>query len=401
MNANIENLISGLANDTSHPFYLYSSQTIDEQISRLKQHLSMFDILYSIKTNPHKDVVRHILSNGFGADAASAAEAALSIELGAKPSDIFYSAPGKTRGDILQSMDKCTIIADSLSELTMLNSVAKEQGRHLDVGIRINPAFDMFGAKGASTKFGIDEEIICDNERFFSELDAISIVGIHVHLRSQMLDESLLGKYYENTILLALRCCEHMKWDLRFINFGGGLGIPYSSRNDKPLKLEHIAQPVQYVLSQHPALRDVRLMIESGRYIVGEAGWYATPIVDIKQSRGTKYIVVRNGLNGFMRPAISVLLLNAGAQLDGYSAEPLFTATDAFDFHILGKQGGPVESASIVGNLCTATDTLAENVALPKADIGDWLIISKAGSYSYSVSPLLFSSHELPKQHFV
>jgi len=135
---------------------------------------------------------------------------------------------------------------------------------------------------------------------------------------------------------------------------------------------------------------------------VCEAGQYVTHIIDIKESRGIKYFIVENALNGFFRPSIAELITAYAPQnikLPG--SEPLFTSRDAFEFSILNKKDLSPEKVSIVGNLCTSTDILAKDILLPKADIGDILIISKAGSYSYSLSPLLFASHSLPLQFYI
>lgn len=147
---------------------------------------------------------------------------------------------------------------------------------------------------------------------------------------------------------------------------------------------------------------NVRLIIETGRFVVCEAGQYVTRIVDIKESRGVKYLIVENGLNGFLRPSIAELLAAYAPQESKLqSCEPIFTVKDAFEFTILERKKYFSEKVTIVGNLCTSADIMAKDILIPKADIGDILVVSKAGSYSYTLTPVLFASHSLPLQFYV
>ena len=403
MDNRIKQIIEKLSANEEGSFYVYDKETIDCKASELVQAFAGYEFLYSIKTNPFADVVKHIFAKGFGADAASAAEVDLATRLGAPVEKIFYSTPGKTRKDIESVLEKCTIIADSYEELKLLDTIAKEKGMHLPVGIRINPDFSMFGEEGMSSKFGIDEETLKENKEVLAGCSALSIVGIHVHLRSQVLDIDVLLRYYRKIFAHAAQCKSELGWKLSFINFGGGLGIAYATGQDKPLDITSLGDKCRQMAREFDELSSTRLLIETGRYLVCEAGSYVTPVVDCKQSRGTKYLVVQNGLNGFMRPALARLLANAtSGALSNFSAEPLFTGTDAFDFTIIGRGvDKQLEKVTVVGSLCTGTDILAEGIMLAKAEIGDYLVVSKAGSYAYTLSPLLFSSQAVPKQFLV
>ncbi len=400
MDSRIINSMTRILAQDGGSFYFYERETRDRKAEELLTKFTGYSFLYSIKTNPFPDVVQYILGKGFGADAASAAEVNLAVSLGAKPENISYSAPGKTRSDIEATIGKCTIIADSYSEINLINAIAKEKNVRLPIGVRVNPDFSMFKDTGESSKFGIDEETLIANKNMLRSCSSVSIVGIHVHLRSQVLDESALVRYYRRIFEKAAYFKTHFDWNIAFINFGGGLGIPYSAAKDKPLDISGLGNKCLETMMEYDTLHGTKLMIETGRYLICEAGWYVTPIVDCKQSRGTKYIIVQNGLNGFLRPSLAVLLKNAAmSDLANFSAEPLFTKMDAFDFTILGKEDHVrSEIVTIAGNLCTATDVLASDIMLPKADIGDYVVVSKAGSYAYSLSPVLFSSQPGPKQ---
>lgn len=402
MRENIQKYIEEITYKDKGSFYIYDREVIDEKIDNLKECFKDIYFLYSLKTNPYSEVVKYILNKGIGADAASAAEVELAIKSGARSEDIYYSAPGKTVDDIEASIGKCTIIADSLEEIKLINTIACKKGEKVKIGVRVNPDFSMFSEEGLSSKFGIDVESLIENKDEIESYLYISIVGVHVHLNSQILDVKTLSRYYRKVFKCVSNLKNEFGWNIRFINFGGGLGIPYSSSKDKALDTKQLGNICSDIVKEFDDFDNTRLIIESGRYIVCESGLYVTPIVDIKESRGIKYIIVQNGLNGFLRPALAALLKNASkSDLLGFSAEPLFTGVDAFDYSILGKDDSSVEKVNIVGNLCTSTDILAEGVLLTKASIGDYVVVTKAGSYAYSLSPVLFASQPIPKQYLV
>jgi diaminopimelate decarboxylase len=395
-------LIKNLMTEYNRPFYLYDESIINRQIEILLKKFLPFEFLYSIKANPFTPIVNFMASHKFGVDAASSEEVMIAWKAGMTSEKILYSSPGKTQRDIEKTIDKSIIIADSYHELALLNHIAKKKKLHIKIGLRINPDYSMGAGKGASSKFGVDEETLIQQKNILKNFTNIEIVGIHVHLRSQILNHNQLYRYYEKIFKLALFCKETMGWKLEFINFGGGLGIAYSLLNDIPLDIELLGDKCRNLFQRFKNKLKVRLMIETGRFVVCEAGQYVTHIIDIKESRGIKYLIVENALNGFFRPSIAELITAYAPQnskLPG--SEPLFTSRDAFEFSILNKKDLSPEKVSIVGNLCTSTDIMAKDILLPKADIGDIFIVSKAGSYSYSLSPLLFASHSLPLQFYL
>lgn len=395
------NLIKKLMSEYDRPFYIYDEEVINNQIDTLTKKFSNFEFIYSIKANPYKPVVDFIASKGVGADAASSEEVLISARAGLSTDKILYSAAGKTKKDIAKTIDKCIIIADSYSELVKINDIAKEKNIHVKVGLRINPDYNMDIGSGESTKFGVDEETLLSNKELLDSLLNITIVGIHVHIRSQVLDYYKLYKYYENVFNLALYCKNTMNWNLEFINFGGGIGVAYSKENDTPLDLDTLSGKCDTLLQEFKDKLNVRLIIETGRFLVCDCGQYVTHIVDVKESRGTKYLIVENGLNGFLRPSV-VSLVNAYTNSSNpKSYEPFFTTKDAFGFNVIGKENDSLEKVDLVGNLCAATDILAKDIMLPICEVGDIVTLSKAGSYAYSLSPLLFTSHPLPLQVYV
>lgn len=395
-------IVQDLMHEYDGSLYIYDESIISRQINSLLGAFPSFEFLYTIKTNPFKPVVEFTGSNGFGADAASAEEVMIANRAGVPCDKILYSTPGKTRKDIEITIGKSVIVADSYNELILINEVAKQRDMHIKVGLRININYSMDGGKGTSSKFGVDEETLINNKTLLNTLSNVKLVGIHVHLRVQILDHRILFNYYEKIFELAMFCKETLELEMDFINFGGGLGIVYSLENESPLDVKKLGYECEELLRKFKEKLKARLFIETGRFLICEAGWYVTRIADIKESMGTKYLIVEKGLNGFMRPSIAELILDyAPESLNLKSSEPIFTSKDAFEFMIPEGEKNHLEKVSVVGSLCTATDIMVKDALLPRAQIGDLLIVSKAGSYSYSLSPLLFSSHSLPLQFYL
>ena len=140
------------------PCYLYEKNLIKERCHTLLDAMPEVDFLYSVKTNPFAPVLKTVAEQGFGADVASANEVLLAQRAGIPYDKIYYSAPGKTLQDIQKAWGKCTIIADSLSELDRLEQCAAAKNDRIAVGVRVNPDFSMSGASSVTGKFGIDEE---------------------------------------------------------------------------------------------------------------------------------------------------------------------------------------------------------------------------------------------------
>lgn len=376
------------------PCYLYEEALIKERCRALSEAMPEVDFLYSVKANPFMPVLKTIAAQGFGADAASANEVLLAQQAGIPGDRIYYSAPGKTLQDMQKVWGKCTIIADSLSELDRLEQCAAAKKEQAAVGIRVNPNFSMNDTAAVSSKFGIDEEQLKAANLCFPHL---KIIGIHVHLRSQILDADLLCGYYQNCYMLAERMSGLNGVDIQFINFGSGIGTVYDSADEKPLALEKIGRTLQTLSAKNRNDLRAKFILETGRFVVCNAGTYYTRIIDRKVSCGKTYLVVQNAMNGFLRPAIAELLRQNVGAFPGNGQEPLYTCGSQSEFRILGRDGD-CETVDIVGNLCTALDVMARDITLSHAEIGDILAVSNAGSYGCTLTPLLFSGQEQPKE---
>ena len=310
--------------------------------------------------------------------------------------EIYYSAPGKTEDDIRSTLGNCEIIADSLGEIERISRIA---GKNMvDIGIRINPDFSMDGHGGGPSKFGVDEEELLSFMKS-SIPENIRIHGIHVHVKSQELDGKKLAAYYRHLLALAGKVESVMGHGLDYINMGSGMGIAYSM-DEKEIDMESLgkemAGPLASFRRNHPG---TKLLIETGRYVASQAGIYVTHVADRKVSRGKTYIILRNTMNGFIRPSLAGLVERYSGK-NPSACEPLFSGIHAFSIEV-PYQDRAKETVTLTGNLCTAADVIAENIEIPKLHRGDIVIIHNAGAYGAVLSPMQFSSQKMPDIYFL
>lgn len=377
------------------PFYMYDGKIISEQASILKETFPDFGILFSVKANPFPPVLQKMAALGIGADAASAREVDLALEAGMQ--EIYYSCPGQTREDIGHVIGKCHIIADSFSALSLLEEAAALRSLPFSVGLRIHPSFTMDGTPQTPSKFGMEESQVWERA-FATEFPHLTIDGLHVHIRSQVLDAAQLGRYYDNVMALAVRLENHLNTKLAYINFGGGVGKVYDRAKQSPLDHNWLRQAA--ISAKEKYALSAKLLLESGRFLTCDCGTYVTEIVDIKKSHGKTFYIVKNGANGFFKPVLRQMLLPFHPDRIGAAYEPFATEHDSYDIHVL-SDSEETEVVDIAGHLCSGADVMAKDVTVKKGKIGDLVTFNHAGSYAYSLAPLLFASQPMPKEFFI
>lgn len=379
-------------------FYLYEERRILAHIRQLKAGFPEVDFLYSVKCNSDPNVLACVFSRGLGADAASPGEVKLAEALGLPADRIYYSAPGKTEKDIDGALGHAVLIADSIGEIGRIREAAGKRNLTAEIGIRINPDFTIRGRGGVPSKFGIDEARA--EEWLRRECpDNIKVVGIHVHVKSQELNGEALCAYYRNILRLAEKF-QHLCGGLDFVNMGSGMGVPYAAA-DTPLDVEQLGNALEGELgSFRERYPGTKLLMETGRYAVCKSGYYVTKVIDRKVSYGRTYLILKNTLNGFIRPSLARLVMQYTASEEPAGMEPLFTCSNAVEFLSL-KDGAPQETVTLAGNLCTAADAVAEDIRLPRLECGDCVIMTNAGSYAAVLSPMQFSCQEKPTELFL
>lgn len=389
------NHISRIREEHGTPFYLYDGKIISEQAAILKQAFPAFGILFSVKANPFPPVLQKMASLGIGADAASAGEVDLAEKAGMQ--EIYYSCPAPTKADIDHIIGRCHIIADSFHVLSLLEEAAALRDIHLPIGLRIHPDFTMDGTPQTASKFGMDEAEILQTD-FGRAYPHLYIEGLHVHIRSQVLHTEQLIRYYQNIISLALRLQDQTGHRLNYINCGGGIGKVYDFQKQTALDFALLQRSVSSSINDSGI--SARFLLESGRFLACDCGTYVTEIVDIKTSHGKTFYIVKNGANGFFKPVLRQLLLPFHPDHIGASYEPFATENDRYDIQVFSESR---ESAvvDIVGHLCSGADVMAKDVTVRKGRIGDLVTFDHAGSYAYSLAPLLFAGQPVPKEFFI
>ena len=381
------------------PCYLYEYDVLRQQTETLRRTFPQYDLLYSIKANPFPPVVRALAALGIGADAASAREVLLSRECGMSAGDIFFSAAGKTEQALETAWDDGEIIADSLGEVARIGALCQKKGQRRAIGVRMNPGFGMGGGTGGPSKFGINEE---DLPQLKALLDTVPVTveGIHVHLKSQNLDADVLGGCYRDSWALAKRVQQALDCDLRYVNFGSGVGVAYDERYEQPMDLERLRTYTDAIAADNAVTLKARLMIETGRFPTAKAGTYWLKVVDKKFSRGKTYVITENCMNGLQKPALAAMLRHAVGDGTLTPYEPLFTSEWAFPIVAHGSES-VTETVDIVGNLCCAADVLAEDFTGSKLEVGDLIEVKNAGAYACTLTAQRFSGHQPPRELLV
>ena len=398
------------------PCYVYDRAAIVAQCRALRAALPGAELLYSVKANPFPPVLALVAAEGLGVDAASAAEVLLARRAGVPRDRILYSAPGKTAADIDAAWGHCVLVADSAAELVRIDARAAAAGTVCHVGLRINPAFGIGTDAGSDvnavprvqpSKFGVDEDALDTLPRGLAH---VVVVGLHVHVRSQVLDARALARYHAHCLALAQRVAARPGVQLRFVDLGSGAGVAYDRAQQRPLDLAALAGAFEEIAERNRRTLRATLFVETGRFVTCAAGTFYTPVVDRKTSGGRTFLVVESGLAGFLRPAVAALLPRVAADPHGpkQGHEPLYTCAHACTLSLVRRNRRSTdkseeeeeeeETVDVVGSLCTALDVVQEGARLPRAEVGDVVAVSNAGAYGYTLSPLGFSSHKAPAQ---
>jgi diaminopimelate decarboxylase len=236
---------------------------------------------------------------------------------------------------------------------------------------------------GGPQQFGVDAEAVPNLLTDLAVRD-IEMLGFHVFAGSQNLHADIIHQAQRNTAELVIKLASEAVEPVRYVNIGGGLGIPYTDR-DEPLDLGAVGDGLADIVSERlvPELPEAQVVMELGRYLVGEAGVYVTRVVDRKVSRGRTYLVVDGGMHHQLAASG-----NLGAAIR--RNYPLVIGNRIADVNT------PLEEVTVVGCLCTPLDLLGERVSLPAAEPGDLVVLFQAGAYGLTASPTAFLGHPAP-----
>jgi diaminopimelate decarboxylase len=365
------------------PFFAYDRGLLQQRVAQLRQALPTgIDLHYAMKANPMPAVVGWMAGLVDGIDVASAGELQVALDAGADPAEISFAGPGKRDTELHQAVAAGVLVnVESMRELPVLARASQELGLPARVALRVNPDFELKGSGmkmgGGPKQFGVDVEVVPQALAMMRGLD-LSFEGFHLFAGSQNLRAESICEAQQKSYALALRLAEAAAVEIRFLNLGGGFGIPYFP-GDRPLDLAPVGANLAEIQARaRTEMPAARLVIELGRYLVGEAGIYVTRVIDRKVSRGQVYLVTDGGLNHH---------LSASGNF-GQVVRKNYPVT-------IGNHADSTarEVVSVVGPLCTPLDLLADRMELPAADVGDLVVVFQSGAYGASASPQAFLSH--------
>ncbi|ART53131.1 pyridoxal-dependent decarboxylase, exosortase A system-associated [Acidovorax carolinensis] len=365
------------------PFYAYDRALIAARIHAVRRVLPHgVHLHYAIKANPMPALVGFVRPLVDGMDVASAGELKLALDAGADVDSIGFAGPGKREAELRQAVAAGVLLhVESARELRALADAAQALGRPARVALRINPDFELRGAGmhmgGGPKPFGIDAEQVPDLLRGMAQ-HGVAFEGFHVYPGSQNLRGEVIAESLRRSLDLVLRLAHDAPAPVRHVNLGGGWGIPYFP-GERALDLAPVVSTLAQVqMDLERALPAARLVLELGRYLVGEAGIYVARVIDRKVSRGQVFLVTDGGMHQHL------------------AASGNFGQVIRRNYPVvIGNrlQSSDRETAGIVGPLCTPLDVLADRMDLAVAQPGDLVVVFQSGAYGATASPQAFLGH--------
>ncbi|MDD5130244.1 MAG: diaminopimelate decarboxylase [Candidatus Omnitrophica bacterium] len=358
--------VEDLAKKFGTPLYVYSYRTLTDHYLKLKSAFSEINplICYSVKANSNLSILKALIAKGAGLDIVSGGELFRAQKAGCPAQKIVYASVGKTDQEIAAAISKGILFfnVESLAELKNINRIAKSLNKITRVAIRINPDVEAKTHKYISTgkitnKFGIDlvsaYKILLLRKNFKN----LKICGLHIHIGSQITKSEPFVEAIKK-VSYFIRRLKDQGISLEYLNIGGGLGIIYD--HEDPQTAQIYAGQILPLLKR----TGLKIIMEPGRFIVGNAGILVVKVLYIKNTPKKKFIIVDGGMNDLIRPAL-------------YSAY--------HNIWPLTKVSG-AQKADVVGPICESGDFLAKERLIAKVKEGDYLAVMSAGAYGFSMS---------------
>lgn len=390
----IENTIRELAHhDKTLNAYLYHLAPMHKKINLLKNIMPAgLEVFYAMKANPHPAFLQAALTaNVTGIEIASLGEANKAIAAGFSPTQLIFTGPGKSMEELTWCVENNirTIHIESLVEAFRIQHICESQDKKQDILLRINANFDIHDAQttfsGGSKKFGIDEEQLDVALPQILALKHLNFRGLHVYAASGVLDVGDLLHNCQLVFDLTQRIEQNYAGvSCDIIDFGGGFGVDYLEEG-VDFDPQAYADGLQRMINQY-GFAGRHFVLELGRWLAADCGWFCSEIIDIKTSRGKKQVVCAGGINHFRRPA--ALTINHPMGIVQLHKTKLFAAQESI----------AQEKVYFGGPLCTSADKLANDVYIEKANVGDIAVFGLAGAYGLSMSNNGFLSHALPEE---
>ena len=361
--------VEQIARDVGTPVYVYSAGTIRDRYRRLDEILGAVShrVLYTLKANSNLAILRLLKELGAGAEVVSGGELQRAIRAGFAGKDIVFGGVGKTDDELREAIDAGVMLinAESQAEVRRIDELARERNVVAPVGLRVNPELDLHaahdyiktGEKGH--KFGIPYDHVLDVAKEAKPLRNIQLVGLDMHLGSQLSRIEPYRAGTERLMQLHKRLCELGISTIKYVDVGGGLGVRYE--DETPPDLSRFAKLVLPLIGE----TDLTLIMEPGRFIVGNAGILVGTVLYRKASGGKRYVVTDTGMTELLRPS-------------HYGA---FHRIEAVNPHRAGRV-----KVDVVGPVCESGDFLALDRELSDVQPGDQIAVFDVGAYGYAMA---------------
>jgi diaminopimelate decarboxylase len=349
------------------PTYVYSYGALKAHYEDYEGALKGIEhlICYSMKCNSNIAIVSAFAKLGSGVDIVSQGELFRALKAGANPRKIVFSGVGKTKAEIAYALKKRILMfnVESRQELEVIDREARRQGRQAPVALRINPNIDpkthpyiTTGMK--KSKFGIQYEKAFATYREAKKMRGIKILGIDCHIGSQLTTVKPFVDALRRVLVLIDRLAAQ-DIEIHYLDLGGGLGIRYQK--------ERPPSPHQYAMAIKKELRgrNLTLIFEPGRSLMGNAGLLATQVLYTKERDNKKFLVVDAAMNDLIRPAF----------YDSYH-----------EILPVKKIRRPLEKVDVVGPVCETGDFLATGRKLPRFEPGEAMAVMSAGAYGFTMA---------------
>ena len=400
--------LSRAAQEFGTPLYIYSSGTVLDHYARLDNALAPLDhlICYAVKANSNRAILKLLADAGAGFDIVSAGELFRALKAGADPAKCTFAGVGKTREEIEYALDRgvYSFNVESEAELDYVNEIASAKGRRAPTAIRVNPDVSAQTHAYISTgksenKFGVALDRAAEMYDRASKMPGVTIRGVQMHIGSQITEAKPFATAIEKVLPLVREI--KSKYQLQFFSIGGGMGIIYRRALESGSGKwwhEHGGEPSAFSVRDYanaimPPLRDLglRILVEPGRFLVGNAGALLTRVLYLKETARKKFVIVDAGMNDLIRPALYRSYHQIVPVIDPDCREPVSNAP---------RNSHQSARVDIVGPVCESGDFLAQDREMPEPRPGDLLAVMSAGAYAF-VMASNYNSRPLPAEALV
>ncbi len=379
-----------LAERFGTPLYVYDLDAAERRVEALRAELPRaMELAYAVKANPALAVVATFARLGLGADVASGGELATARRAGVPMSRVVVTGPGKRDEELAGALAAGVhaITVESPAELDRLEWIASHLRLRAPVLLRAaTPTarglerVRLVGDDGAG-KFGMDAGDLADAAGRAARSSHIDLLGLHAFGASNVLDAAAIANHVRSTVGAAAALARRSGFPLRLVDVGGGLGIPYESK-EQPLDLSALGRLLRDLAAtwaDDPLTRQTRVLLEPGRFLVGPTGAYLARVVDRKTVDGATVVILDGGIHHLVRPAL---------------------VRQEHRIRSFGRDGSAsaVSPVTIAGPLCSGLDVFGRNCELVPPAVGDLVGILDAGAYGYTESMPLFLSHPMPAE---